>query len=296
MSTKEYSSRTGKPISRRAILKRKKLAMEKDTRAPSSSNDLQEGYCRHDSSVKEAIEKCPKAPGLKTDMEMRGKILEAALFDIKKLFNSPKCPTGQDYTRHLQVQCFMNLELKRLVAFSSANTREKLAIQIANSFNGGVKLASYILQRERSWVRRRYIQSGLQGKTASVQSMLEDEGTLLAAREYIAHAGQQITAQNLADSVVQYWKNSLSWIDTADSEDILQIRETILALQNIELDETKWSLSNRSAVTWLHRLGHDWKEVRKGLYKDGHERENVVDHRQQTFLPQLEGLKPRLVE
>lgn len=69
--------------------------------------------------------------------------------------------------------------------------------------------------------------------------MLEDEGTLIAAREYIAHARQQITAQNLADSVVQYWKNSLSGVETADSGDIIQIRETILALQDIELDETK---------------------------------------------------------
>jgi hypothetical protein len=43
-------------------------------------------------------------------------------------------------------------------------------------------------------------------------------------------------------------------------------------------------------------LGYDWKEVRKGLYKDGHEREDVVDYQQNTFLPQLEALKPRLLE
>ncbi|KAH0603861.1 uncharacterized protein H6S33_007520 [Morchella sextelata] len=248
MSTKEleYSCRTGKPISRQAIWKRKKLTMQKEAQGMEVSSF---------SSVKEAIENWPLAHSLQTDMEMRRRILESALFDIKKLLKSSKCPTGQDYSRHLQVQCFMNLELKRPVTFSSNNTREKLALQVAYSFNSGSKLASFILQRERSWIRRRYIQSGLQGKTASAQSMLIDEGTLIAVREYIARAGQQIIAQSLANTVVRYWKDSLSTsneIENDYSEDIISMKETILALQDIDLDETKWSLSSRSAVTWLH--------------------------------------------
>jgi hypothetical protein len=46
------------------------------------------------------------------------------------------------------------------------------------------------MQREREWVRRRYITEGLQGKTGKVRSMLEDEGTLLMVREFIASSQQ----------------------------------------------------------------------------------------------------------
>jgi hypothetical protein len=43
----------------------------------------------------------------------------------------------------------------------------------------------------------------------------------------------------------------------------------------------------RTIIRWLHRLGMSYGDVRKGVYKDGHEREDVVDDRQHRFLPLL---------
>ena len=33
----------------------------------------------------------------------------------------------------------------------------------------------------------------------------------------------------------------------------------------------------RVARRWLHRLGYNWREVKKGIYIDGHERADVVE-------------------
>ena len=55
-------------------------------------------------------------------------------------------------------------------------------------------------------------------------------------------------------------------------------------------------LSGRTARTWLRRLGYKYKEVKKGIYKDGHERQDVVSYRQDQFLPALDALKPYMVK
>jgi hypothetical protein len=50
---------------------------------------------------------------------------------------------------------------------------------------------------------------------------------------------------------------------------------------------TDVSVTIGTIVRWLHRLGMSYGDVRKGIYKDGHEREDVVNDRQQRFLPLL---------
>lgn len=41
-------------------------------------------------------------------------------------------------------------------------------------------------------------------------------------------------------------------------------------------------------------MGYDWKEVKKGIYKDGHEKLDVVQYRQTVFLTTLEKLQHRM--
>jgi len=43
------------------------------------------------------------------------------------------------------------------------------------------------------------------------------------------------------------------------------------------------------------KLGFKWKEYRKAVYNDGHERDNVRKYRDEVFLPILESYKDRLV-
>ncbi|KAJ2927777.1 hypothetical protein H1R20_g9323, partial [Candolleomyces eurysporus] len=53
-------------------------------------------------------------------------------------------------------------------------------------------------------------------------------------------------------------------------------------------------VSLRTARRWLKKEGFKYMSHKKGLYYDGHEREDV-DDRQACFLPAMEEMKPRLV-
>ena len=59
--------------------------------------------------------------------------------------------------------------------------------------------------------------------------------------------------------------------------------------------EVQDTLSTQTAVQWLHEMGYKFRDVRKGVYKDGHERADVVSYRQAQFLPALQGLEHRMV-
>ncbi|KDQ32259.1 hypothetical protein PLEOSDRAFT_1034296, partial [Pleurotus ostreatus PC15] len=44
-------------------------------------------------------------------------------------------------------------------------------------------------------------------------------------------------------------------------------------------------ISYSTAHRWLRKEGFDYIEHRKGLYYDGHKRPDIVDYRQNVFLP-----------
>jgi len=54
------------------------------------------------------------------------------------------------------------------------------------------------------------------------------------------------------------------------------------------------SLTASAALAWLKKLGFEWKEVRKGVYINGHEKPEVVFHRQQCFLSQWKEFAKRI--
>jgi hypothetical protein len=54
-------------------------------------------------------------------------------------------------------------------------------------------------------------------------------------------------------------------------------------------------IRSRTARRWLNRLGYNWQDVKKGVFLDGHERDDVVEYRQR-FLQEMEGLLPYLVK
>jgi hypothetical protein len=45
-------------------------------------------------------------------------------------------------------------------------------------------------------------------------------------------------------------------------------------------DAVRKTLDSSTARRYLKKEGFRWKDLTKGLYKDGHEREDVVDYRE----------------
>ena len=58
---------------------------------------------------------------------------------------------------------------------------------------------------------------------------------------------------------------------------------------------TPIEIKSRTARNWLHKLGFEYKDVKKDVFIDGHERPDVVQDRQ-IFLKVMKQLEPYLVE
>ena len=58
----------------------------------------------------------------------------------------------------------------------------------------------------------------------------------------------------------------------------------------------KGGISRRTAVRWLRSEGFRYVKHAKGVYIDGHEREDVVEYRQNSYIPTLRRLQPRVIE
>jgi hypothetical protein len=90
---------------------------------------------------------------------------------------------------------------------------------------------------------------------------------------HIAESKEAITPQKLANAV-NFWTAQ----NIAAGADANTVRKT---------------LSTSTARRYLKAQGFRWKDLTKGLYNDGHEREDVVDYRDNTFLPMMTELRPR---
>jgi len=65
---------------------------------------------------------------------------------------------------------------------------------------------------------------------------------------------------------------------------------------NHEMPKSKRAIiTSRQVRRWFNKFGFHWKNVRKGVFLDGHEREDVVEYRK-FFLETVQGLLPYMVE
>lgn len=67
------------------------------------------------------------------------------------------------------------------------------------------------------------------------------------------------------------------------------LNSEILPRLNIETNQEA-RICHQTATRWLHRLSFSLKTSQKGVYIDGHEREDIIKYRQEVFLPLMEKL------
>lgn len=73
--------------------------------------------------------------------------------------------------------------------------------------------------------------------------------------------------------------------------DIVRFLDTPEMKERLDLSKP---ISERTAQRWMRVIGYRWRAEPKGQYKDGHEREDVVQYRQEVFLPRMEALEVRM--
>ncbi|KAH9843219.1 uncharacterized protein C8Q71DRAFT_698833 [Rhodofomes roseus] len=57
----------------------------------------------------------------------------------------------------------------------------------------------------------------------------------------------------------------------------------------------KRTVSHATAKRWMQVLGYRWTKAPRGQYVDGHERKDVVQYRQEVFLPRMAALEARML-
>ena len=93
----------------------------------------------------------------------------------------------------------------------------------------------------------------------------------------------ELTAHGLAKAVVMHWQNS-------DNDSDIANRST-----NSVTREVEKTIASTTARRWLHKLGFKYKEYRKGIYNDGHERPDVKHYRDSVFLPRMASYEGQFI-
>jgi hypothetical protein len=92
----------------------------------------------------------------------------------------------------------------------------------------------------------------------------------------------ELDSYGLTNNFVKYWGESY---DNISCRSIKSVTRKIKA-----------TLSSRQARRWITRLEFHWKEVKKGVYNDGHGREDVKKYWNNVFLPLMSSIEDRLME
>ena len=94
-------------------------------------------------------------------------------------------------------------------------------------------------------------------------------------------------------------RSTLNWLTSQKTGDVtprkLQhaLNDRLFAELNIA---PKYPISEQTARWWLIKLGWRRTVVQKGVYMDGHERQDVVDYRNKVFLPALKEFEKRMAK
>ena len=101
-----------------------------------------------------------------------------------------------------------------------------------------------------------------------------------------------ITSYSLAQFVNGYLQANRPELAQEELDTPEGLEKSILAgskvRENGDIDR-RAGIRSRTAQKWLNRLGYKWKEVQKGVFFDGHKREDVIEY-QETFLNEMKSL------
>ncbi|RPA80167.1 hypothetical protein BJ508DRAFT_210526 [Ascobolus immersus RN42] len=137
-------------------------------------------------------------------------------------------------------------------------TRTAASLAVSNNYGKGVFLAREIRKWETYWLRDGKIPIGSKGKYHRLSGWLNDENLVQFVRQCI-FLKKRYVSQSLE-------------LELHAFEEALEDKETP--------GYHRISISSRQVRRWLNKLGYNWKDIRKGVYIDGHEREDVVRYRE----------------
>jgi len=200
-------------------------------------------------------------------------VLNQGIHDIKRGINRrSKSSTirGHLLMKYIQVLNFLKVQALQERRWSMKQeyilikTREQLAKQVADGEGAGQWTWRQLMKNAVSWIKERMIQHPKKGRHPKITSMLKDEGTLLAVREYISQAGEGKKFL-IMKCVVNYRTNKSIAVDSfgmakAISCHLAELNDDVRPPSGGRIvREIQRTISSRSSRRWLCKLGFKWK-------------------------------------
>ena len=141
------------------------------------------------------------------------------------------------------------------------------------------------------WISHRKLPVSLTSCHAKAYSLLDDPGIATELHAYVHSNKWAVDAQKLAD----FSKEKLipveaeKYLHGAVQDGMPQGLRRYMNLElflHIHLKVGK-GISLATARRWLHREGFRYTSYKKGLYFDGHDQPDVIQYRQEVFLPTM---------
>ena len=182
------------------------------------------------------------------------------LGDIVRLNNSSDLDRKSRHSKfdHVRYLCILRfLELVRQNPRSRIQSSRGIAKSVYGLDKGGEYKARCIRLWSDEFVQNGHLMPLRQGKHQKSSSLLDDADIKQSCLDYLRTRRVELID---AASFSQWVSNDLHKV------------ESLGLLRPARISE-------RTARRWLHRLGFECKEYRKGTYTDGHERPDVVEYR-----------------
>lgn len=179
--------------------------------------------------------------------------------------------------------------------FIGASKAAALSYRFAESWGGRM-----IRQWCRVWIAKRDLPKSKRGKHRKAVSLVDDPAIAAELRDFVRSNKWAMDPKKLAafskDTLVPMAMRSDYFKKVFDNE----LPAALMRYLEVELfprihvkPSRGWGISTCRRM--LRALGFKYTEHAKGLYFDGHERSDVVDYRQNVFLPAMGKLRSRLV-
>jgi hypothetical protein len=229
----------------------------------------------------------------------RRKEMEAALSAIQKLLASKKTklvsgPHGLQAHRTIAIEIHLRLVLKSGRSFIRASEHAAEASGFAEKW-GGRQLHSWT----RQWLKKRELPKSERGHHAKIASLLCNPVIAADLRAYVRSNKWSMNPEKLA----KFTRNELLPSATQQyAKEVTQHEMPHGLKRYLELEifprihmKVHKGVSLSTTRRWLHREGFRFLPHKKGLYFDGHDRPDVVEYRQNYFLPKMKEYEERLV-
>jgi len=225
--------------------------------------------------------------------------LKQSLTDIERLIASKQTAfsaghNGLQAYRTRSIQTCLHMVVNNNRRLIDASERAAESQGFAEKW-GGRMVRQWVM----SWIKSRELPKSQRGCHAKVFSLLDDPMIATELRSYLRTNKWSMNPQKLSaftknkllpDEAKKYLHHIVQKEMPAGLKKYMEVE----LFPRIHLKVGK-GVSLRTACRWLHKEGFQYTAYKKGLYYDGHEREDVIAYRQNIFLPKMKEYSSRLV-